>query len=82
MPAFKDHAADRRFQQMFADADGTEHPVWAEYAVRGRARVIRKKQPPEDKRPLWRRLLSAVRPDIRFSKKIISYIGIKGRIEF
>jgi len=40
VPAFKDHAADRRFQQMFADADGTEHPVWAEYAVRGRARVI------------------------------------------
>jgi len=38
--AFKDHAADHRFQQMFADADGTEHLVWAEYAVRGHARVI------------------------------------------
>jgi hypothetical protein len=38
--AFKDHAADHRFQQMFADADGTEHPVWAEYAVRGHGRII------------------------------------------
>lgn len=40
MPAFKDQAADRRFQQMFAGADGIEHPVWAEYAARGRTRVI------------------------------------------
>ena len=40
MTAFRDQPADRRFQQEFADADGNEHPVWAEYAVRGHARVI------------------------------------------
>ncbi|MNE64343.1 hypothetical protein D3C80_1597510 [compost metagenome] len=40
MTAFRDQPADRRFQQEFVDADGNEHPVWAEYAVRGHARVI------------------------------------------
>ena len=40
MSAFRDQPADRRFQQEFADADGIEHPVWAEYAIRGHARVI------------------------------------------
>ena len=40
MTAFRDQPADRRFQQEFADADGNEHPVWAEYAIRGHARVI------------------------------------------
>ena len=40
MTAFRDQPADRRFQQEFADADGNPHPVWAEYAVRGHARVI------------------------------------------
>lgn len=40
MTEFRDLAADRRFQQAFAAADGAEHPVWAEYAVRGQSRVI------------------------------------------
>lgn len=40
MTDFKDLAADRRFQQGFADAGGVEHPVWADYAVRGHTRVI------------------------------------------
>lgn len=40
MSDFKDLAADRRFQQGFPDAAGVEHPVWADYAVRGRTRDI------------------------------------------
>lgn len=40
MTGFRDLAADRRFQQEFEAPDGAEHPVWAEYAVRGQARVI------------------------------------------
>ena len=40
MTAFRDQPADRRFQQEFADAEGNAHPVWAEYAIRGHARVI------------------------------------------
>ncbi|MNE08720.1 hypothetical protein D3C77_403560 [compost metagenome] len=40
MSEFKDLGADRRYQQGFADAGGVEHPVWADYAVRGHTRVI------------------------------------------
>jgi predicted GNAT family acetyltransferase len=40
MTEFHDLAADRRYQQHFADAAGASHPVWAEYAVRGHTRVI------------------------------------------
>lgn len=40
MNLFKDLAADRRYQQHFADAAGVEHSVWADYAVRGHTRVI------------------------------------------
>lgn len=40
MTDFRDLAADRRFEQAFADAEGAQRRVWAEYAVRGHARVI------------------------------------------
>ncbi|MET4682410.1 GNAT family N-acetyltransferase [Brevundimonas faecalis] len=40
MSAFRDLPADRRYQQEFADETGVERPVWADYAVRGEARVI------------------------------------------
>jgi hypothetical protein len=45
-------------------------------------KLVTKKPKPPDNRPLWRRILSSVRPDIKFTKKLISYIGIKGKIEF
>lgn len=39
MSAFKDNAAEQRFEQGF-DADGGEKPVWADYASQGERRVI------------------------------------------
>ena len=40
MSGFRDEPEARRFVEEFTAEDGTEHEVWADYAVRGGARVI------------------------------------------
>ncbi len=40
MVDFRDVADEQRFEQGFADADGVERLVFADYAVRGETRVI------------------------------------------
>jgi hypothetical protein len=47
--------------------------------------IWRKPPPPQDKRPWWKRLLTSIRPDVRFSpsaKRPVKYVGIKGKVEF
>jgi predicted GNAT family acetyltransferase len=40
MTDFRDIPGEQRFEQGFADADGVERTVWADYAVQGDRRVI------------------------------------------
>lgn len=40
MAGFRDVADEQRFEQGFADAEGSERLVFADYAVRGDTRVI------------------------------------------
>jgi hypothetical protein len=40
MTEFRDVTAKRRYEQGFADADGTVRCVWADYADRANARAI------------------------------------------
>lgn len=40
MGDFRDEPEARRFIEEFAAADGTEHPVWADYAAQGHSRAL------------------------------------------
>jgi uncharacterized protein len=40
MTAFTDDTGAQRFHQTEPDAQGTERPVWADYAVQGGTRII------------------------------------------
>ncbi len=44
--------------------------------------IFTKPAPPSDTRPLLTRLLTSLQPVIRLGKKGISFIGVKGRVEF
>jgi hypothetical protein len=40
---------------------------------------------PQDNRPWWKRLLSSIRPSVKFSPSVrmpVRYIGVKGGMEF
>ena len=45
-------------------------------------RAIFTKPAPSDTRPVFTRLLASLQPVIRLGKKGISFIGVRGRVEF
>ena len=45
-------------------------------------RAIFTRPTPSDTRPLLTRLLTSLQPVIRLGKKGISFIGVRGRVEF
>jgi hypothetical protein len=45
-------------------------------------RAIFTRPAPSDTRPLLTRLLSSLQPVIRLGKKGISFIGVRGKVEF
>jgi hypothetical protein len=45
-------------------------------------RAIFTRPAPSDTRPLLTRLLASIQPVIRLGKKGISFIGVRGRVEF
>jgi hypothetical protein len=45
-------------------------------------RAMFTKPAPSDTRPVFTRLLASLQPVIRLGKKGISFIGVRGRVEF
>ena len=45
-------------------------------------RAIFTKPAPSDTRPLLTRLLTSIQPVLRFGKRGLSFIGVRGRVEF
>ena len=45
-------------------------------------RAIFARPKPSDTRPFLTRLLTSIRPVIRFGHKGLSFIGVRGRVEF
>jgi hypothetical protein len=45
-------------------------------------RAIFTKPAPSDTRPLLTRLLTSLQPVLRFGKRGLSFIGVRGRVEF
>jgi hypothetical protein len=45
-------------------------------------RAIFTKPAPSDTRSVFTRLLSSIQPVLRFSKRGLSFIGVRGRVEF
>jgi hypothetical protein len=45
-------------------------------------RAIFTKPAPSDTRPLLTRLLTSIQPVVKFTRKGISYIGIRGGVDF
>jgi hypothetical protein len=44
--------------------------------------IFTRSAPPSDTRPMLTRLLSSLQPVIRLGKKGISFIGVRGKVEF
>jgi hypothetical protein len=44
--------------------------------------IFTRSAPPSDTRPMLTRLLSSLQPVIRLGKKGISFIGVRGKMEF
>jgi hypothetical protein len=45
-------------------------------------RAIFTKPAPSDTRPLLTRLLTSIQPVLRFGKRGLSFIGVRGKVEF
>jgi len=45
-------------------------------------RAIFTKPAPSDTRPLLTRLITSLQPVVRFSKRGLSFIGVRGKVEF
>jgi hypothetical protein len=45
-------------------------------------RAIFARPRPSDTRPLLTRLLTSIQPVLRFGRKGLSFIGVRGRVEF
>jgi hypothetical protein len=45
-------------------------------------RAIFTKPAPSDTRPVFTRLLASLQPVLRFGKRGLSFIGVRGKVEF
>jgi hypothetical protein len=44
--------------------------------------IFTRSAPPSDTRPVFTRLIASLQPVLRFGKRGLSFIGVRGKVEF